>query len=107
MHRDLAARNVLVFAFDDGDALTMSVKLSHYGLAVGGYNRCKTHGYACLRGCEPHKIGVAWPCCQNVARLEKVKGLRARVHSMTIWLQQCLLNNVGTKMLPNTPRVRH
>jgi serine/threonine protein kinase len=39
IHRDLAARNVLVFAFDENDALTMSVKLSDYGMAVGCYHR--------------------------------------------------------------------
>jgi serine/threonine protein kinase len=39
IHRDLAARNVLVFAFDENDVLTMSVKLSDYGMAVGCYTR--------------------------------------------------------------------
>ena len=39
IHRDLAARNVLVFAFDENDVPTMSVKLSDYGMAVGCYNR--------------------------------------------------------------------
>jgi serine/threonine protein kinase len=39
IHSDLAARNVLVFAFDENDALTMSVNLSDCGMAVGGYNR--------------------------------------------------------------------
>ena len=38
IHRDLAARNVLVFAFDENDVLTMSVKLSDCGMAVGCYN---------------------------------------------------------------------
>jgi hypothetical protein len=29
---------VLVFAFDENDAITMSVKLSDYGMAVGCYH---------------------------------------------------------------------
>jgi serine/threonine protein kinase len=50
IHRDLAARNVLVFAFDENDVLTTSVKVSDYGLAVGNYNR--TH-VSCASGDKP------------------------------------------------------
>ncbi len=39
IHRDLAARNVLVFAFDENNVPTTSVKLSDYGMSVGRYNR--------------------------------------------------------------------
>ena len=39
IHRDLAARNVLVFALDENNVPTTSVKLSDYGMAVGSYNR--------------------------------------------------------------------
>ncbi len=39
IHRDLAARNVLVFAFDENDVPTTSVKLGDYGMAVVRYNR--------------------------------------------------------------------
>eukprot|EP00386_Alphamonas_edax_P008932 GDKI01029284.1.p1 GENE.GDKI01029284.1~~GDKI01029284.1.p1 ORF type:complete len:310 (-),score=71.81 GDKI01029284.1:1073-2002(-) len=46
VHRDLAARNVLVFGFDQNDALKTKVKVTDFGLAENVYGR----GYGTVQG---------------------------------------------------------